>query len=89
MTIDAKPESVATIILGGFTCAVPFLHRFGEFLTQHYGIIFEPGYLENKLGPFLVGVLMYTLVKRAQPAAEPPSEPTNAVGFHHPPTSDQ
>jgi len=83
MTIDAKPESVATLVLGGYACLTPFLERFGAFLTAHYGIMFGTGYLDNKLGPFLMGVAMYMLVKRAQPAADPPAS------TDHQPTSDQ
>ena len=89
MTINAKPESVATLLVGGFACITPFLERLGTFLTLHYGVVFGPGYLDTKLGPFLMGVAMYVLVKRAQPADESPAESTEAIGFHHPSTSDQ
>ena len=89
MTINAKPESVATLVLGGYTCLIPFLERYGAHLTNAYQVIFPAGYLDNKLGPFLIGVAMYMLVKRAQPAAERPAAPTDAIGFPHPPTSDQ
>ena len=89
MTIDAKPESVATLVLGGYACLTPFLERFGTFLTAHYGVVFGAGYLDNKLGPFLMGVAMYMLVKRAQPTDNPPATSPDAIGFHPRPTSDQ
>ena len=89
MTIDAKPESVATLVLGGYACLTPFLERFGTFLTAHYGVVFGAGYLDNKLGPFLMGVAMYMLVKRAAPTTDAPPTDTSALGSHHEPASDQ
>lgn len=72
MTLNAKPESVATLLVGGFACVTPFLERLGVLLSTQYQIVFPDGYLDTKLGPFLMGVAMYMLVKRAVPVVDPP-----------------